>query len=109
VGLIITIAILGVLRTAIRQVGARLMDAVDPGLVEQATAVITDVEGVQQVCDLRIRWICHTLRAEADVTVAANLTITQAHDIAHHADAHLLCDIRRLAAATIHASPAGAH
>jgi cation diffusion facilitator family transporter len=109
VGLIITIAILGVLRTAIRQVGARLMDAVDPGLVEQATAVIAGVEGVQQVRDLRIRWIGHTLRAEADVTVAADLTITQAHDIAHHAEAHLLRYIRRLAAATIHASPAGAH
>jgi cation diffusion facilitator family transporter len=109
VGLAITVAILGVLRTAIRQVGARLMDAVDPGLVEQATAVIADVDGVQQVRDLRIRWIGHTLRAEADVTVAADLTITQAHDITHHAEAHLLHYIRRLAAATIHASPAGAH
>ena len=30
VGLLITVAILGVLRSAVRQVGARLMDAVDP-------------------------------------------------------------------------------
>lgn len=109
VGLVITVAILGVLHTAIRQVGARLMDAVDPCLVDQATAVIAGVDGVKQVRDLRIRWIGHTLRAEADVTVAADLTITQAHDIAHHAEAHLLHYVRRLAAATIHASPAGAH
>ncbi len=109
VGLVITAAILGVLRTAIRQVGARLMDAVDPGLVDQATAVIADVDGVEQVRDLRIRWIGHTLRAEADVTVAPDLTVTQAHDIAHHAEAHLLRYVSRLAAVTIHASPAGAH
>src|SRR4051794_1995975 len=38
VGLLITVAILAVLRSAARQVGARLMDAVDPSLVERATA-----------------------------------------------------------------------
>ena len=38
VGLLITVAILGVLRSAVKQVGARLMDAVDPHIVEQATA-----------------------------------------------------------------------
>ena len=40
VGLLITVAILGVLRSAVRQVGARLMDAVDPDLVDQATAAV---------------------------------------------------------------------
>src|SRR5438445_3234886 len=41
IGLVITAAILGVLRSAVRQVGARLMDAVDPDLVDQATAAVT--------------------------------------------------------------------
>ena len=69
VGLLITVAILGVLRSAVRQVGARLMDAVDPALVDQATAAITSVDGINGVRELRIRWIGHTLRAEADITV----------------------------------------
>jgi cation diffusion facilitator family transporter len=109
VGLLITIAILGVLRSAVRQVGARLMDAVDPDLVRAATESVADVDGVQGVRDLRIRWIGHTLRAEVDITVAADLTLAEAHEVAHHAEAHLLLDIRRLTAATIHASPAGSH
>jgi cation diffusion facilitator family transporter len=109
IGLVITVAILGVLRSAARQVGARLMDAVDPGLVDQATAAVTSVRGIEGVRDLRIRWIGHTLRAEVDVTVAADLTVTQAHDLAHHAEAHLLDQVRRLTAATVHASPVGAH
>jgi cation diffusion facilitator family transporter len=109
IGLVITIAILGVLRTAVRQVGARLMDAVDPDLVDQATAAVTSVEGIDHVRELRIRWIGHTLRAEADVTVDPDLTLAQAHDLAHHAEAHLLHQVRRLTAATIHTSPAGAH
>ena len=72
VGLGITVAILGVLRSAVRQVGARLMDAVDPALVDQATAAIASVEGVEEIRELRIRWIGHSLRAEADVTADPN-------------------------------------
>ncbi len=109
VGLVITVAILGVLRSAIRQVGSRLMDAVDPALVDQATAAVTTVAGIDAVRELRIRWIGHTLRAEADVTVADDLTLLQAHDLAHHAETHLLHQVRRLTAATIHTSPASAH
>jgi len=109
IGLVITVAILGVLRSTVRQIGARLMDAVDPALVDQATAAVISVAGIAGVRDLRIRWIGHTLRAEVDVTVAAHLTVTEAHDLAHHAEAHLLDRVRRLTAATVHASPSGAH
>ncbi|MDP9116964.1 MAG: cation diffusion facilitator family transporter [Actinomycetota bacterium] len=109
VGLLITVAILGVLRSAVRQVGARLMDAVDPGLVEQASAAVSRVTGTGTVRELRIRWIGHTLRAEVDVTVDPTLTVVQAHELAHHAERHLLADVRRLAAATVHTSPEGAH
>jgi cation diffusion facilitator family transporter len=109
IGLVITAAILGVLRSAVRQVGARLMDAVDPALVSQAAAAIATVDGVSGVRELRVRWIGHTLRAEVDITVAPDLTVTEAHDLAHHAEAHLLEQVRRLTAATVHASPLGAH
>ena len=109
VGLLITVAILGVLRSAVRQVGARLMDAVDPELVDTAAAAISTVQGVTGVRELRIRWIGHTLRAEADVSVDPTLTVSQAHDLAHHAEDHLLAYVRRLTAATIHVSPEGAH
>jgi len=66
IGLLITVAILTVLRSATRQVGARLMDAVDPDLVDQATAAVTSVPGINHIQELRIRWIGHTLRAEVE-------------------------------------------
>jgi cation diffusion facilitator family transporter len=109
VGLLITVAILGVLRSALTQVGRRLMDAVDPHLVDQGRDAISTVDGITEARDLRIRWIGHTLRAEADVTVSPDLTLTQAHDLAHHAEEHLLTYLPRLTAATIHVSPAGVH
>ena len=85
------------------------MDAVDPRLVDRATAVVAAVDGVRSVDELRIRWIGHTLHAEATVTVDAHLTLTVAHGIPHSTEAHLLTDVRRLTAATVHTSPAGAH
>jgi cation diffusion facilitator family transporter len=109
IGLVITVAILAVLRSAVAHVGARLMDAVDPDLVDQATAAITSVPGVHTVRQLRVRWIGHTLRAEADIDVDAALTLAAAHDVAHHAESHLLHDVRRLSGATIHVSPSGTH
>jgi cation diffusion facilitator family transporter len=109
VGLLITVALLGVLRSAVKQVGARLMDAVDPTIVDQAITAIISVEGVRQIRELRIRWIGHTLRAEVDITADPTLSITKAHDLAHHAEAHLLAKLHRLTAATVHVSPAGVH
>src|SRR5215212_1102098 len=109
VGLIITVAILGVLRSALAQVGARLMDAVDPALVDRATEALSTIDGVQGVRELRLRWIGHRLRAEADIMTDPELTITQAHELAHQAEDQLLTDVRRLSAATVHVSPVGAH
>ena len=109
VGLAITVAILGVLRSAIGQVGARLMDAVDPDLVDQATHAVSTVDGVHDVRELRIRWIGHSLRAEVDLSVEPTLSVEEGHDLAHHAEEHLLAAVPRLDSATVHVSPAGAH
>ena len=63
VGLLIAVAILVVLRSAVAQVGARLMDAVDPDLVQAARKAVTEIDGVLEVRDPRLRWIGHTLHA----------------------------------------------
>jgi cation diffusion facilitator family transporter len=109
VGLAIAVAIVAVLRSAVLQTAARLMDAVDPHLVDDASAAITDVDGVVAIRELRVRWIGHTLRAEVDLAVDPDLTLADAHEVAHHAEAHLLTRVPRLTAATVHTSPADAH
>ena len=107
VGLLITVAILVVLREAAREVYHRLMDAVDPALVDRAERILLGVAGVRGVAALRIRWIGHALRAEVDVLVDHRLSVVQAHDIAAAAEHRLIHDLPRLAAATVHADPDG--
>jgi cation diffusion facilitator family transporter len=106
VGLAIAAAIATVSWSAARHVLARLMDAVDPGLVERATAALQDVAGVVGVDRVRLRWIGHTLRAEVDLSVPPGLNIERAHTIAHAAEHELTHAVPRLTAATVHAHPA---
>jgi cation diffusion facilitator family transporter len=105
VGLLITVAILLVVKSAARDIYRRLMDAVDPDLVEQVTAVLSAVDGVDAVDEVRIRWLGHELRAEAEITSDGGLTLDQAHEVAEHARHDLLHQVPRLSQATIHSSP----
>lgn len=109
IGLLISIAILGVLRSALKQVGARLMDAVGPEDVRRAKAAVSTVDGVLEVRSLRLRWIGHTLYADGDIVVPSDLRVSAGHDIAHHAEEHLLEALPRLTSVVLHVSPDGAH
>lgn len=107
VGLLITLAILVVLKDAARDIYRRLMDAVDPGLVGTVREVLAGVPGVAAVESVRIRWVGHELLAEADIASDASLNLAEAHAIAEEAHHRLLHDVPRLAQATIHSNPVG--
>jgi cation diffusion facilitator family transporter len=107
VGLLITAAILVVLRDAAREIYHRLMDAVDPALVDRAERALSGTPGVRDVGAIRLRWVGHHLHAETDLTVEPTLTIAQAHSIAVEAEHQLLHSMPRLARVTIHTDPAG--
>ncbi|GAA2098177.1 cation diffusion facilitator family transporter [Streptomyces albiaxialis] len=102
VGLLITAAILFVLRDAAREVYRRLMDSVDPALVDTAEAALRDVPGIRAVGSVRMRWIGHALRAEADIVVDPGLTVVRAHALAVAAEHALIHAVPRLTAATVH-------
>ncbi|MGW5477778.1 cation diffusion facilitator family transporter [Streptomyces sp. NPDC004008] len=108
VGLAITAAIVLVLRDAAREVFRRLLDAVDPALVDRAERALRQVPGVLGVGELRLRWIGHRLRAEVAVVVDGEVSVRRAHDIAVEAEHALLHAVPRLAAALVHADPAPA-
>ena len=108
VGLLITVAIAGVLVGAVRDVGRRLLDGVDPALPEQAEQVLAGVAGVESVDDVRLRWIGHRLRGEAVIGVAPHLDVVTAHDVATRAAAAVHAAMPNLDAVTVHVEPAGA-
>jgi cation diffusion facilitator family transporter len=105
VGLLITAAILVVLRDAVREVYRRLMDAVDPELVDRVEAELLATPGVLGLGRVRLRWIGHALRAECEVVVDPALSVVEGHRVAEQAQHRLLHQVPRLTAALVHADP----
>lgn len=105
VGLVITVAILAVLRSAARDIYQRLMDAVDPALVETAERALQTIPGVVSVRRVRMRWIGHQIHADADLDIDERTTLARAHELAHAAEDQLVQEIPKLTAVVVHAYP----
>jgi cation diffusion facilitator family transporter len=105
VGLIITGAMVVVLWQTAREICRRIMDAVDPALVEQAERTLRATAGVLDVGRVRLRWIGHELRAECEVIVEGSVSAVQAHQVAVAAEHDLIHAVPRLSAALVHTDP----
>jgi cation diffusion facilitator family transporter len=107
VGLGITLAILVILKQASVQIWRRLMDAIDPELLDRAQAAARGTAGVQGIATMRARWIGHSIHAEADLVADCDLTLTEAHAVAERARHAMLHAVPKLASVTVHVDPCG--
>lgn len=105
IGLLITVAIAMVLVSAARDVFRRLLDGVDPDLVDKADEVLAAQPGVIAVRRVRLRWIGHQLHADADLDIAGSTSTSAAHALAHESEARLMHALPNLAGAVVHAYP----
>jgi cation diffusion facilitator family transporter len=105
VGLLITLAILAAARQAAVQIWRRLMDAVDPAMLDRAEQSLRGTPGVLGVGQVRLRWVGHRLHAECEVIVDANATVVEAHEVAFGAEHALQHALPHLSGATVHADP----
>ena len=105
VGLLITVAILFILKDAARSIWHRLMDAVDPEIVAKAEKAARDAEGVQDVTKVQARWIGHSVHAEALVTADRDLPLHEAHEVAERVRHAMLHAVPKLAGVTVHVDP----
>jgi cation diffusion facilitator family transporter len=69
VGLLITVAILHLVWQSARAVLTRILDGVDPEVVDAAEHAARHVPGVHDVAEVRARWIGHRLALELNVAV----------------------------------------
>jgi cation diffusion facilitator family transporter len=106
IGILITIAILAVLRTTTRDVFRRLMDGVEPDLIDAAETALAAEPGVRDVRSVKMRWIGHRLHADAELDIDPATSLTDAHRIAHEAEHTLTHAVPKLSTALVHAYPA---
>ena len=108
VGLFITLAILRIVWDSARSVLTRLLDGVDPEVIAEIEHAARHTAGVQDVAEVRVRWLGHRMHAELSVAVDAQLSVEQGHAIAKEVCHQLLHHLNYLSNATVHVDPAGA-
>lgn len=105
VGFLIAAFILMILFNSLRTTLRRLMDGVEPGVVEKMTDVALAVDGVVSVGQLRARWSGHRLEADANLAVDSSLSVLEGHQIAERVEHELLHQIPHLQSVIIHLNP----
>ena len=81
VGLAITIAILGIVWQSAREILRRIMDGVEPEIVERLVKAAL-LYGVRAIKNVRVRWLGHQLEAELVIAVDGKLSTQASHGIA---------------------------
>lgn len=82
VGLVITLMILKIVWDSAKAVFTRLLDGVEPKVVDEITEAAKRTPQVEEVTEVRVRWLGHNLHAELNLAVNPQLTLTQAHEVA---------------------------
>jgi cation diffusion facilitator family transporter len=88
IGLLISAAIIVLLWGTTRNIGRRLLDGIEPDLLDRAHHALEGVDGIRGVADLRLRWLGHRLRAEA-LVITDDLPLSRIEQITADAQAQV--------------------
>ena len=108
VGVVIALAIVGITWNAIKAIWYRMMDAVDPHLVEHVEAHARAVEGVDAIETLRLRWVGHRMYGVMKVRLPADTSLAGSQEIAHaiqHEARHVIPQLDELTVEVLASDP----
>jgi cation diffusion facilitator family transporter len=106
VGLLITVAIFGIVIQSGKSIFTRILDGAEPHIIEELRHAAGHVAQVKEVTEVRARWLGHRLHAELNIAVDPQMTIAQAHAVAADVRHQLLHHLDYLSLVVIHVDPA---
>lgn len=105
VGLGITVAILFIVKDSALAIWRRMMDAVEPEIVEDIEKAVAGVEGVEGVEAVRARWVGHRLHSEVSLRVDGGASVAEADRIKSSSLAAARASIPKLSRLTVETLP----
>lgn len=108
IGLLITAAIIRIVWDSGKAVFTRLLDGIDPEMIGEIKRVVNQTTGVQDLTEVRVRWLGHRLHTELNVAVNPSLSVEKGHEVAKEVRHQLLHNVPYLSSVTIHIDPANA-
>lgn len=106
-GIVISVAIFRIVVESGKSVVSRLLDGVEPEVIDEVRRLTDNAQGVEEVTEIRVRWLGHSLLAEVNIAVDPDLSVEEGHQIAQGAHQRLLDRLQYLSNATIHVDPVG--
>ena len=88
IGLLISVSILILLWGTVRSIGRRLMDGIDPAIVDRAEHALEHADGVNGISSIKLRWVGHRLQGGATIRVG-QVSVADAERIVHDAQHEL--------------------
>lgn len=107
VGVLITIVIVQIVWQSSRAVFGRMLDRVEPHIVDGIREAASRSAHVEKVTEVRARWVGHHLHAELNVSVASHLSVVEGHAIAKEVRHNLLHHLSYLSSVMVHVDPTG--
>lgn len=101
-GIIVGFVILRIMWSAVRDIYGRLMDAVQPELVDEIEDVTVSVDGVLTVNNCQVRWMGHRLRADISIGVDSRLSVGDGHTVGENVQKTLQQAVRFLDEVFVH-------
>jgi divalent metal cation (Fe/Co/Zn/Cd) transporter len=77
-------------------------------VVDEIRHAVNHTQGVQDITEIRVRWLGHRLHAELNITVDPDCSVEQGHEIAKEVRHQLLHHLEYLSNAVIHVDPLNA-
>jgi cation diffusion facilitator family transporter len=106
VGLLITIAIFGIVWQSARSVLTRMLDGVEPGVIDEIHHAAEHIPGIT-VVEAKARWIGHKLHADVAIRIDDTLPLSAANRMATSLESEMFEHMPALAAANIRFSSWG--
>ncbi len=101
-GIVVGFVILRIMWSAMRDIYGRLMDAVDPELVDEIEEVANSVDGVLSVNACQVRWMGHRLRTDISIVVDSRLSVGEGHAVGEGVQKALQRRVRFLDEVVVH-------
>ncbi len=105
IGLVITIAILFIVRDAARSIVRRLLDGIEPEILAKIEATANHVPGVEGVHRIRARWLGHAVAIDMHIEVDRDESVADSHAVVERVEAALREHVPAFGEATIHVCP----
>ncbi len=104
VGLLITIAIFGIVWQSSKAAFVRMLDGVDPAITDEVIHAVEHVKGVRRILEVKARWLGHRLLADIGIQIDADMTMADADRLADNLKHELFEHIPGLSVANVRVS-----